>query len=89
MKTKSNVKSYENLVRDEKTRAVLNTDRNGLLLYKQQRNKNREIDDLKNEVQDLKNMIANIMDKLDKWVHKYIESKVRITNGISSWLANS
>lgn len=65
-KNKSQVRSYDNLIRDERTKAVLNTDKNGLLLYKQQKYKNKQITDLQNEVKDLKNMITNIMDKLDK-----------------------
>lgn len=63
---KSQVRSYDNLVRDEKTKAVLNTDKNGLLLYKQQKYKNKQIADLQEEVKDLKLMMANILDKLDK-----------------------
>lgn len=63
---KSHVRSYEHLVRDEKTRAVLNTDKGGLMLYKEQRNKNKQINDLQNEVKDLKLMMAKILDKLDK-----------------------
>jgi len=69
---KSHVRSYDNLVRDERTQAVLNTDKGGLLLYKEQRKKNKQINDLQNEVKDLKLMMAKILDKLDKWVHKYI-----------------
>jgi uncharacterized protein YlxW (UPF0749 family) len=63
---KSHVRSYDNLVRDERTQAVLNTDRSGLLLYKEQRKKNKQINDLQNEVKDLKLMMAKILDKLDK-----------------------
>ena len=66
---KSQVRSYDNLVRDERTKAVLNTDRGGLMLYKEQRNKNRQINDLQNEVKDLKLMMMKILDKLDNWVH--------------------
>ena len=62
---KSQVRSYDNLVRDERTQAVLNTDRGGLMLYKEQRNKNRQINDLQNEVRDLKLMMMKILDKLD------------------------
>jgi len=65
-KNKSQVRSYDNLVRDEKTKAVLNTDKNGLLLYKQQKYKNKQIADLQEEVKDLKLIISNILDKLDK-----------------------
>jgi len=65
-KNKSQVRSYDNLVRDEKTKAILNTDKNGLLLYKQQKYKNKQIADLQEEVKDLKLMMANILDKLDK-----------------------
>lgn len=73
MKNKrSQIRSHDNLVRDGKTQAVLNTDKSGLLLYKEQRNKNKQINDLQNEVKDLKLMMAKILDKLDKWVHKYI-----------------
>ena len=63
---KSQVRSYDNLVRDERTQAVLNTDKGGLLLYKEQRKKNKQINDLQNEVKDLKLMMAKILDKLDK-----------------------
>ena len=65
-KNKSQVRSYDNLIRDERTKAVLNTDKNGLLLYKQQKYKNKQITDLQNEVKDLKLMMAKILDKLDK-----------------------
>ena len=63
---KSQVRSHDNLVRDERTQAVLNTDKNGLLLYRQQKYKNKQIADLQEEVKDLKLIIANILDKLDK-----------------------
>lgn len=63
---KSQVRSHDNLIRDERTQAVLNTDRSGLLLYKEQRKKNKQIADLQEEVKDLKLIIANILDKLDK-----------------------
>ena len=69
---KSQVRSHDHLVRDERTQAVLNTDKSGLLLYREQRKKNKQINDLQNEVKDLKLMMAKILDKLDKWVHKYI-----------------
>ena len=63
---KSQVRSHDNLVRDERTQAVLNTNKNGLLLYRQQKYKNKQIADLQEEVKDLKLIISNILDKLDK-----------------------
>ena len=63
---KSQVRSHDYLIRDERTQAVLNTDKSGLLLYKEQRKKNKQINDLQNEVKDLKLMMAKILDKLDK-----------------------
>ena len=67
MKNKrSQIRSHDNLVRDGKTQAVLNTDKSGLLLYKEQRKKNKQINDLQNEVKDLKLMMAKILNKLDK-----------------------
>tara|TARA_R100001591_G_scaffold46325_2_gene57208 strand:+ start:299 stop:502 length:204 start_codon:yes stop_codon:yes gene_type:complete len=62
----STVREHEGLVRDERTRAVLNTDLGALKLYKEQRAKNNEIKELKNEVEDIKNMLSEILSKLEK-----------------------
>lgn len=69
----SKVKDDENLVRDENTRAILNTDKEGLRAYRAKKEKYREIDNmkedvsyLKNEMDEIKSMLKSLMgDKND------------------------
>lgn len=68
----SKVEDKPNLVRDEKTRAVLNTDKRALDQYKAQKARNKELDNLKNDVDSirddmvqLKFMMSKILEKLD------------------------
>lgn len=44
--------------------AVLNSDRQALEAYKKKKNKNKEIDNLKQEVSDIKEMLYKILDKI-------------------------
>jgi hypothetical protein len=43
---------------------VLNTDNNALKAYKLKKQKNKEIDNLKEEVKDIKNMLTLILEKM-------------------------
>ena len=43
--------------------SVLNTDNNALKAYKLKKQKNKEIDNLKEEVKDIKNMLTLILEK--------------------------
>ena len=60
------IEKYDNLVRDENNRSILNTDLGALKLYKEQKAKNNEIKQLKNEVEDIKLMLSEILSKLEK-----------------------
>lgn len=46
--------------------AALNTDNEALKAYKLKKQKNTEIDNLKNEVKDIKNLLSVILEKLNK-----------------------
>jgi hypothetical protein len=46
------------------TGCVLNTDNNALKAYKLKKQKNKEIDNLKEEVKDIKNMLTLILEKM-------------------------
>jgi hypothetical protein len=46
------------------TGCVLNTDNNALKAYKLKKQKNKEIDNLKEEVKDIKNMLTLILEKI-------------------------
>ena len=46
------------------TGCVLNTDNNALKAYKLKKQKNQEIDNLKEEVKDIKNMLTLILEKM-------------------------
>ena len=55
----------DSFVRDNNnTGCVLNTDNNALKAYKLKKQKNKEIDNLKEEVKDIKNMLALILEKI-------------------------
>ena len=68
------MESVKKLVRDPRSGAVLNTDLDGLKDYKLQKNKYKEmdqlkqkvqqIDDIKSEIIELKDMLKAIADKL-------------------------
>jgi len=55
----------DSFVRDNNnTGCVLNTDNNALKAYKLKKQKNKEIDNLKEEVKDIKNMLTLILEKI-------------------------
>jgi len=55
----------DSFVRDNNnTGCVLNTDNNALKAYKLKKQKNKEIDNLKEEVKDIKNMLTLILEKM-------------------------
>ena len=64
------IKEDNNLVRDEETNAVLNTNISALEAYKLQRDKQRkvenavsDVENLKNDLKDIKNMLEKILTK--------------------------
>lgn len=54
-----------NLVRDEKSNAILNTDVQSLNKYKAERAFRRKVESLSKEVKDLKEMLEKVCEKLD------------------------
>lgn len=65
---KLKIVDHDNLVRDTKTQAVLNTDLTSLEAYKRHRNKLRqkdaEIELLKNEVSEIKDILKTLVEKI-------------------------
>lgn len=63
------VDGHSDLVRDKKSGAVLNINREEIEAARRRKaerlNKDKEINDLKNEVSDIKNMLTKIVEKLD------------------------
>lgn len=63
------VEGHSNLLRDEGSTAIVNSDRNLYELHKKRResfvNQKNEINTLKNEVSDMKQMIHTIIEKLN------------------------
>ena len=61
------VKGKEHLVKDEFSKAVINTDKNAYALYKKRKTiiqvKNNEIEQLRTEMSELKLMMTQILDK--------------------------
>ena len=61
------IKGKEHLVKDEYSKAVINTDKDAYTLYKKRKlimqSKNKEIEDLKIEMSELKIMMTQILDK--------------------------
>lgn len=55
-----------NLVRDEKTRALLNNDAASLNKYKIERDRIRKIDSLSKEVREMKKILNSVCEKLEK-----------------------
>jgi hypothetical protein len=58
------MKPIDGFIKDEV--AALNIDNGALNSYKLQKNKNREIDVLKEEVKELKSMLYQILEKVSK-----------------------
>ena len=61
------IKGHDHLVKDEFSKAVINTDTDGYALYKKRRTlmqvKNNEIQELKSEVTELKMMMTQVLEK--------------------------
>ena len=68
------VEGYNNLVRDTKTNAIINTDRSGYQMAKKRaadaqrqrdeiRNASREINNIKCEMHEIKSMLKTLLDK--------------------------
>ena len=64
------IKEDNNLIRDEETNAVLNTNTSALEAYKLQRDKQRKVDDVVSDVQNLKNDLKDIKNMLEKILTK-------------------
>ena len=62
------VKGHNNLYRDEKTGAILNTDSNGYSNYISQKRKNSdkqaELDEMKREIETLKSALKELTSKI-------------------------
>lgn len=54
------------MIRDEKTKALINNDANALNKYKLERDRLRKIDILSKEVSEIKKILASVCEKLDK-----------------------
>ena len=65
---KLKVKDHENLVKDTETKAVLNTDLTSLEAYRAHRNKQRQKDDeietLKEDVKEIKDILQLLVEKI-------------------------
>ena len=61
------IKGKDHLVKDEYSKAVINTDRDAYTLYKRRKTimqtKNNEIQQLKSEVSELKIMMTQVLEK--------------------------
>ena len=55
-----------NLVRDEKTGALLNNDVTSLNKYKLEREKKRKMDLLSKEVKEIRKILSSVCERLDK-----------------------
>jgi hypothetical protein len=55
-----------NLVRDEKTGALLNNDATSLNKYKLERDRIRKIDQLSKEVKEIRKVLISVCERLDK-----------------------
>ena len=62
------VEGHKHLVKDEFSKAVINTDKDGYALYKKRRTlmqmKNNEIQELKTEMSELKLMMTKVLEKI-------------------------
>jgi hypothetical protein len=61
------MKNIDGFIRDQNNPgAVVNTDLAALTAYKLQKNKNKEIDNLRQEVNELKSVLYQILEKVSK-----------------------
>ena len=66
------VKDRPDLVKDEETKAVLNTDAASLDAYRKRREAQREVKTMCNEIDDIKNDIADIKSLLKEIINNRI-----------------
>ena len=66
----SEKKDAENFIRDRKTAAVLNTDRDSLLIYKKERERILRADSIVEDVNSLKKEFSEIKDLLIQLINK-------------------
>jgi len=63
------VEGHKNFVRDRRSGAIINTNREEIEAAKKRKaeklNKDKELNDLKDEVSDIKKMLTKIVEKLD------------------------
>lgn len=64
------IKDHENLVRDEASNAVLNTDLSSLQAYRERRAKSlqmvQDVENLKSDVSEIKSLLLQLIEKNDK-----------------------
>ena len=62
------VKGHDHLIKDEFSKAVINTDTDGYALYKKRQilmqTKNNEIQEIKNEMSELKLMMTKVLERI-------------------------
>tara|TARA_B100002019_G_scaffold249139_1_gene228361 strand:- start:600 stop:812 length:213 start_codon:yes stop_codon:yes gene_type:complete len=65
----ANIEGHSGYVKDKRTGAVLNTNNEEIEAARKRKadrlNKDKELNDLKNEVSDIKKMLTKIVEKLD------------------------
>ena len=54
------------MIRDEKTKALINNDVSALNKYKLERDRNRKLENLSKEVTEIKKILNSVCEKLDK-----------------------
>ena len=54
------VEDYPHLLRDMRTKSILNTDRDGLKAYRQKKKDQERINTLESKVQDLESILLNV-----------------------------
>lgn len=63
------VDGHEELIRDEKTQAIINTDVDGYNAYVSRRKRlvddRNKVENLENEISELKNLIGKLIEKID------------------------
>jgi len=64
------VKDYDKLVRDMKSKAILNTDRNALQEYKKKMENIKKFSEIENDVSSLKQDMADIKEIMYKILEK-------------------
>lgn len=61
------------MIRDQRTKALINTDSDALYKYKQERDKNRKMISMERDIDYLKKQVENL--------HKLLEDRIEKNNG--------